>query len=133
MMQPPATPFEFEIDLANCFDCSRPLSAFLVGSAIGLALVILAAISSRYRYQGVRLLFWIAGVLTIGWYLIHTFAVLKYGILWPATDGSEILWDGARHIIVATRAADYIYLVAWYAVSLLLMLGARAIVRRFKA
>jgi hypothetical protein len=120
------------LDLANCFDCSRPLSIHLIGSAIGLALAILAAISGRYRYQWARLLFWIASVLTVGWYSIKTFAVLKYGILWPATDGSEILWNGARHIVVATRAADYIFLVAWYAVSLLLMLGARAIVRRFK-
>jgi len=122
-MQPSVEPFE--IDLAHTTHSPCLLKVCLIGSAIGLVLVILTVFSGKLHYPGARLIFSTIGVLTVSCYLLQTFTILKFGILWPATEGLDVLYNGTRHIVVWTRAADYIYLVAWYAVSLLLALGAR--------
>ena len=124
-MQPSVESFEFEFDLAHTAHSPCLLKVCLIGSAIGLVFVILTVFSGKLHYPGARLIFYIIAVLTVSCYLLPTFTILKFGILWPAADGLDVLYNGTRHIVVWTRAADYIYLVAWYAVSLLLALGAR--------
>jgi hypothetical protein len=114
-----------EFDLAYTTHSPCLLKICLIGSTIGLALVISTVFSRRFHYPGARAVFWIIGVLTFSFYFIHTSAILRNGILWPAADGSEVLYMGTRRLVVWTRAADYIYLVAWYTVSLLLAIGAR--------
>jgi hypothetical protein len=123
-MQPSVEPFEFEVDLANITHGRCLLKVCLINSTIGLALVILTVFSRRFHYPGARAVSWIIGVLTAGFYFLLTSAILKFGMLWPAADGSEVLYGGTRYLVVWTRAADYAYLVAWYAVSSLLALGA---------
>ena len=114
-----------EIDWAHTTHSPCLLKVCLIYSAIGLALVILTVFFRRLHYRGAPLIFCIMGILTARYYLLLTFPIFRFGILWPAADGSEVLYNGTHHIVTRTRAADYIYLVAWYAVSSLLALGAR--------
>jgi hypothetical protein len=58
--------------------------------------------------------------------MANTYGVLKFGIWWPKALGDE----GSPHLPgVMAQAADQIYLVAWYAVSLLAILGLRLLCR----
>lgn len=124
-------PVEFELDIANCFDCSRPLWGHLVISIIGLTLIVVASFFWKSPRRWLHALSRFVGALAVVWYLLGTSGVVKFGILWPTTDGDEVLIAGGRYTVTATRAADYIYLVAWYATSLLLAIGARAIGGKF--
>jgi hypothetical protein len=108
------------------------LKGCLAISAIGLALVVLAAFLRQLRHSRLRAFFWPVCLLTVFWYSVGTFAVLRFGILWPTRDGEQVLYGGGYHTVTMTRAADYIYLAAWYSTSLLAVCGSRAVIQRFK-
>ena len=119
----------FEFDLANFLDAPVLLKSCLLSSAIGLGLIALTAFFHQRKF---RWLFWTSSVLTAGWYLLLTLAIARFGIFWPANNGSEIVYSGVPHIVVISRAADFVYIVAWYAVSVLLVIGIQPIVRKLK-
>ncbi|MDX2045054.1 MAG: hypothetical protein SF097_27840 [Acidobacteriota bacterium] len=125
-MQSEAQTFEF--DLANFLHTPALLKGCLLSSAIGLGLVALTAFFYLRKFRG---LFGASSVLTSGWYLLLTFGIARFGIFWPANTGSEVIYGGVRHIVVISRAADFVYLVAWYSVSVLLAIGVQSITRKW--
>jgi hypothetical protein len=125
-MQPSTT--SLKLDLSNCIHCPPPLDTCLQSSAIGLILVAVAAMCWKSERRALQMLFWPITVLATLWYLLMTFGVFRFGIWWPTRvvdENQELSFPG-----VLIAAADRIYLVAWYAVSLLVIAGVDFLKRR---
>mgnify|MGYP000558965080 CR=1 FL=1 len=119
----------YEFDLMSVLDAPALLKTCLLSSAAGLGLI---ALTTLLHLRKFRWLFWASSVLTVGWYLLLALAIARFGILWPTNNGSEIVYGGVPHIVVTSRAADFVYVVAWYAVSILLAIGVQTIFRNPK-
>ena len=121
-------PQSIQFDWANFTDAPALFQSCVILSVIGLGFV---ALSAFLHWRQLRLWFYLVGAITAGWYLFFTFGILRFGILWPTKSGAEILFAGVYRSVVSSRAADYVYLVAWYAVSVITAIGVQTIGRKF--
>lgn len=121
-------PQSIDFDWANFTHAPALFQACVILSVIGLGLV---ALSAFLRLRQLRLWFYLGGAITAGWYLFFTFGILRFGILWPTTSGTEVLFAGVSRSVVSSRAADCVYLVAWYAVSAITAIGVQTIGKKF--
>jgi len=108
----------------DCWDCPLPLSTFLWVASAGVVAIGLTALCWGSGRRPLRLLAACIAPFVAIWYAMFTYAVMRYQVLWPVTIRS------LRFPPVASQAADIVFLVASYALSVLVALLVRHVSHR---
>jgi hypothetical protein len=113
-MQPSPTPIEF--DLSAFLHNTPSLRVYLTGAAVGLVFALVTIALRRSKHLMLRVLCWLASGLAVMIYLSHTYSLFRFGIGWPASAGEDAA-------IFYSDPTDIVFFVAWYSLSLLLILA----------